>query len=69
MRHPWTAAIAFAMFFLGDISWDGTTLRISFRWPGRGRCIVSISFGDTPSVNARPGGLPDRRLAARRASR
>jgi hypothetical protein len=69
MRHPWTAAIAFATFFLGDISWDGTTLRVTFSWPGRGRRIVSISFGEAPAVDARPGGLPDRRVAVRRASR
>jgi hypothetical protein len=70
VRHPQTAAIAFAVFFFTDINWDGTTLRVSFGWPGRKRAIVSMNFGvsGSPAADARPGGLPDRRLATRRAT-
>ena len=36
-----TILIAAAVVVLTDVTWDGTSLRVSFGWPGR-RAIVSL---------------------------
>jgi hypothetical protein len=38
-----TVAIAVAVLVVTDVTWDGTSLRISFGWPGR-RPLRSFTF-------------------------
>jgi hypothetical protein len=38
-----TLAIVAAIVVLTDVSWDGTSLRVSFGWPGR-KPFVSFEF-------------------------
>ena len=37
-----TLAIAAVVVVMTDVTWDGTSLRISFGWPGRRRLVQFV---------------------------